>query len=288
MVYETKLLDVAQADDWDGLVSAHPFGRGLVTSCSRRHWELNGWSLHVVGLFADKVLRGGSAMVIKRIPRTPWSLARVEALLMDAGDRSGSAVALLKGLERHARALGAAEIELRVPIPESVPIDGVDYYPELRDAVAGSSYEMGTFRPATYLVSLDADDEALLGGYGSKCRRDVRKGLREGVAVEEMRKTEDIRLFFEARGRMAERKGLDHLSASAFETFLPMFERGYVRLFAAMHAGRTCNMALVDGLGMPRYTLGASMAAAFEKGTPPTGQPLHYEIMRWFRDRGAR
>ena len=46
-------------------------------------------------------------------------------------------------------------------------------------------------------------------------------------------------------------------------------------------------MALIDALGVPMYWYGSTTAAAFEKGVPPTGQVLHYWIMRYFRDLGA-
>ena len=288
MAYEGRLLSEVEADIWDAFVAKHPFGRGMVATASRQWWGTNGWSLHPIGAFEAGEMVAGAAVVCKKIPCTPWRLARIEALMVNAEDMSGSAEILLAEAERLCRSLGCVEVEIRARIPENTPIDGRDLYTGVQEAVTERGYARDAFRPATYLVPLQRDDEQLLNSYSSKCRRDVRKGLREGVAVTELRADEDLAGFFGAQQQMADRKGIESLSEATQKAAQPMYAGGYLRLFAAQYKDLTCNMALVDALGMPRYMLGAATPAAFEKGVPPTGQPLHYEIMRRFRDRGAR
>lgn len=288
MPYEGRIVADTDFDAWDAFVAKHPFGRALVTTASQRLWGTCAWTLHPIGAFEGDRLVGGAAVVSKKIPCTPWRLARIEALMVNPADVAGSAAALLAEAEQLCRSLRCAELEIRALIPENTLIDGSDLYAGVQAVVIERGYWRGVFRQATYYVPLQADDEQLLNSYSSKCRRDVRKGLREGVTVTELRSGEDLAEFFRARNQMAKRKGLEPLSDATGEAIQPMYEREYFRLFAAQYEGRTCNMALIDALGIPQYTLGATTPGAFEKGVPPVGQALHYEIMRWFRDRGAR
>ena len=140
----------------------------------------------------------------------------------------------------------------------------------------------------TYVVPIPPDDEALLGSFSSKCRRDVRKGLREGISVEGA-ETEDLfEAFCQAHRKMISRKGLATVREATYGALRPLHARSHVKVFAATHDGRVCNMALVDMLGVPKYTLGAVTEAGMAKGCPPTGQVLHYGIMQYFRDRGCK
>jgi hypothetical protein len=262
-------------------------GRGLATTASREAWTAHGWVPQFVGLGSEGELAGGVMILTKRIFHTPWRLARIECLLADPRDLAGSTEALLTEAGRLARRSRALEVEVRPNIPEGLCLGDVDWDGPMRQGLARCGYRPAAARGATYLVKIDLDDEALLNSLGSKCRRDIRRGMREGVTVAERPSEQDFQAFCQAHKEMAMRKGLKELSESDYRVYWALIQRGYLRLFGAQHNGRTCNLALVDALGIPRYLLGAAMPSAYERGVPPTGQVLHYHIMRTLRDRGA-
>src|SRR5690349_4713730 len=63
-------------------------------------------------------------------------------------------------------------------------------------------------------------------------------------------------------------------------------DRGAASLFRCQHGGKTLNMALVTTLGRPRYWHGATAPEALSPEVPPTGQLLHFEIMKHLASRG--
>ncbi len=275
------------ADRWDAFVEKHPQATALAASRAQAYWQAGGWSPQYFAAYDGEMMQAGLAMIVKKIPLVPYSLARIVAMLADGGQATAMAGALLGAAERFARDEGIAEIESRCRVFSGVDVSGVDYSKTLRQALEQSGFEPRDVTRGTYLVRIDVDDETLLKSFSSKCRRDVRKGVREGVAVEESGSEASFRYFCDTTREMVERKVLEGVSPVRFDTFWPMVEKGYYRLFLAKYDGQTCNMALVDALGIPMYAYGATSEAAFEKGVPPTGQPLHHAIMRWFRDRGA-
>lgn len=288
MQCEAKTLTAANEQEWGALAAAHPFGKALATPEAWVYWQDAGWSQHVVGAFADGRLVGLACLVIRKVSPWPWSLSRLFALLPDASDTPGVSACLLRGVEELARSHRAAEIESQCRIPDPAICGHGEFYEGVRAALVAARYaETPVFRH-TYVVRIDVDDDALLGSYQSNCRRDVRKALREGVEVACLDRPEDLHAFCDALERMCLRKGLAEQTSGLFESYWPLVEKGYFRLFGASYGGVLRNMALIDALGIPQYTLGATLESAFEKGTPPTGQALHYFIMQWFRARGVR
>lgn len=284
-----RVLTEAEDAAWDAFVAAHPLGRGLITSASRRWWGANGWTLHSIGAFEDGRITAGAALCLKPIPALSLRLARVNALLLDPARPGESAAALLACAEAFAREARAVEIEVRCRIPGAMPVDGIAWAELLRPVLAERGYAAASVGDSTFVNELAGDDEALLTSLGKKCRRDVRKGQREGVEVVRLTGAEDLRLFCRAHWRTCDRKGLHRQKPSGnFEALLPVFERGHLHLYAARWRGELMNLALVDALGLARWELGASTDALVEKSAPPTGQVLHFEIMRSLRDHGRR
>jgi hypothetical protein len=264
-------------------------GFARITHAARAYWQGNGgWELAPIGAFQGDKLVAGLALFTRRIPYSPWRLGRILAILPLADDVAGSTLALLREAEKVARRQRVLEIDARCMVPEAYPIDGVAYDAGLCQALREAGYLPTEVRDGTYILPINMADEALAESLGKKCRRDVRKGIREGVVVRAMETAEELKLFIDTHREMCLRKDLPAWSQARYEGLPPLFERGDVRVFASSYNAQVCNMALIESLGIPRYLLGATTAAAFEKGVPPTGQVLHYAIMQWFRDRGAR
>jgi len=287
--YETKPIGTDQAEAWDAFVAGHPLGRTWATLAAEKRWRDNGWSLQPVAALTGGVIVAGLTVLTKRLPYTPWAIARIDSLLPAADDVMGSVSALLGAAEQVARERRALEIEARLLLPEDVAVDGVDYGAHIVQGYRGLGYTAVDQFRHTFVLDLRADDETLLKRLTSKCRRDVRKGFREGVTVVNLTDVESLRAFGEAHVRMCRRKALpDQVEAARFDHVLPAFERGYLRLFGAVYEDEPVNMALVDALGMARWEVGASTETLFEKKVPPTGQPLHFGIMQWLRDHGVK
>jgi lipid II:glycine glycyltransferase (peptidoglycan interpeptide bridge formation enzyme) len=139
----------------------------------------------------------------------------------------------------------------------------------------------------SYWVTLQ-EDEPLLESLYSKCRRDVRKGLREGVMVEMSRSTQTLEDFYRHYLQMCVRKGLDHVSeAYIWQGVAPCLEAGLAAVFSSILQGRVCNMALVSLTGRPSYWLGATTPEALSFKTP-TGQVLHFGVMQHLRALGRK
>lgn len=271
---------------WDAFARGHPLSSCITTSAGRKLCQYRRWPLDLIGALRAGEVRAGAAVVARRVGPLPFSLVRVEAILPDVEDLSGSTRAVLEAVEAYARSRRAWEIETRCTALEDYPLGGIDYSSALRKALAASGYRPVPVRAGTYIVRIDVNDDTLLSSFSRKCRRDVRKGLREGVMVQQVTKPEGFECFVKYQQGMRARKNLPLMRDAALSAYRVLYDRGFARLFAASYQGRICNMALVDTVGVPRYWFGATAPAAFEKGSPPTGQILHFEIMRVFRDEG--
>ena len=286
---DVRPISEAEAERWDAFVAGHPLGTGLVTMAARDYWRQSRWTLQPLALWRGGAIVGGIGLCFKKIPCFPWTVVRVLAILPAGDDVVGTGKRILEAAERFSRERKAVEIESRCRVFDQYAINGIRY-DELFQAMLGKAgyRAAAAFGGGTYVVRIDVDDEALLKSFSSKCRRDVRKGLREGVAVGPSESPDDLRVFCESYERLWRRKGLASRSFLGQEGIQALLGRGHFRLFVARYQDRICNMALLDALGVPRYLYGATTEAAFEKGVPPTGQALHFGAMQWFRDRGVQ
>lgn len=284
-----SITDLRHSDlqPWDAFVQSHPLGRCRVTSAAEPWWSRIAYQLHRLAAGTGDRVEAGLALAVKRISVTPWSVARIVALMPNAQDVGGSTAALLAEAERAARAERSLEIDFDCWAPLDFDLGGIRYAEPVVQALQHAGYAPVGEARGTYLVRIDRDDEALLGSFSSKARRDARKGLREGVVVRRLETLDELRLFSDTHEQMRQRKTEVYLDEFPLDVSQPLFERGQFRLFGAEYDGRIRNMALTDALGVPQYIRGAVSEAAFEPGVPPTGQPLHLGIMKHFREQGA-
>jgi hypothetical protein len=284
-----RVLLPEEAGAWDAFVSAHPLGRGRVTSRSTLRWKTMRWSFAPIARFDGDRIVAGAALCARKIPYIPKKVLLVPAILPPLGDSDAaeSTESLLAAIETYAGSIGALEIKIHLILHEGIVVAGRDQAGELRRALDRAGYRADQGARGTYLVRIDRTDEELVRSFGEKCRRDVRKGLREGATVRHLEDLPSLASFCEAHTRMRDRKNLTEKVPSVnYAVLRPMFEKGDLLIFGVFVADVLRNMAMVDSMGIPRYMYGASTDALFEKGLPPTGQPLHYEIMRWLRERG--
>jgi|WetSurMetagenome_2_1015567.scaffolds.fasta_scaffold09745_3 lipid II:glycine glycyltransferase (peptidoglycan interpeptide bridge formation enzyme) len=295
---ETKANDMAEAYDvslwteaaderWDAFVASHPLGQGAVTSAASQLWMGYGWSIQWLVAMKEGAIAAGLALGVKYSRLSPAPLVRVEAVFPLASDVVGSVGALIKRAELEARTLGAMGLQTTCRIYDKFPIRGVEYAAGVEEVLRDRGFKLLGKRKGTYILDVEKDDEALLEGVGTKCRRDIRKGLREGVKVVNLEGMENLTFFGEVHARMLTRKKLAGAGSKdllRLERLSEPFRRGFIRLFGAEVNSEIVNMALVDVLGVARWRVGAAAESALSKGMPPTGQALQYGIMQWLRD----
>jgi len=285
--YEIRTLTDADGAAWDAFVASHSVGNGMVTTSARQWWLSNRWFLHLVAAFEGSAIVAGAAVVTKKMPHLPWSLARMQAILPDPRGVAETTADLLRAVEELARSERAAEIELRCAVPEGVALDGVEYGQGICEALERAGYLDSGDAFETYIVDVNKDDAALLATFEKECRRQVRVGARKGVEVVESRSPEDFQAMVDADATLRERKQLPRYSPETYEGFRTMLAGGGLKLFLARYEGQPCNLSLIQPFGIPCMMLLAVTPYALEKGVPATGEPFQYGAMKWFRDHGA-
>lgn len=232
---------------------------------------------------------GVMPMAFMKLWLLPVAMCRSDGGPITAGeDRVELVEQMLQWLVAYARRRHCGRVELRLPIARRV---GQSVSPS--SALYESALATAGFEPrepilfGTYWVKLGEDDEALLASMSSKCRRDVRKALREGVTVDFSNDRARLDLFRRNIHEMFSRKGLPEPSEEFFTGGVwPCMEAGLATVFAASYGGEIRNMAIVTLTGRATYWLGAIAPAGMEKGAPPTGQALHFGVMRHLRELG--
>ncbi|MBK8267568.1 MAG: peptidoglycan bridge formation glycyltransferase FemA/FemB family protein [Planctomycetes bacterium] len=146
---------------------------------------------------------------------------------------------------------------------------------------------------ATFWVDLSGTEDELAERTHKNFRRDFRKAEREGVTVRQVG-SERIDRFYDMSQEMDRIKSLGSTyfrlaTREQFTSFVGgLLNDGAAALFAAEWQGSIRNMALVTTVGTPRYKYGATGAEARgDVRPPPTGQLLHWEIMKWLRSQSA-
>jgi hypothetical protein len=220
----------------------------------------------------------------------PYSLARLGRLpLAQARSACGplvhreadpsTATRALQWLVEWARSEGCGRVELNL------------FYPEHDEVMLGAARGAGFEREAgphfgTYWVPL-GDDEEMLARMRPKTRRDARKGLREGIRVERRNTPEALAEFYANYAELGRRKSIYVAPEGAFTRGIQTcLDAGVVELFVAAFEGETCTAAIVAVVGRPLYWLGATHPRASASRMPPSGQALHFEIMRDLAARG--
>jgi hypothetical protein len=264
---------------WAELLRTHPLARSVVPVLE----EVAGWTNHRLGLFRGGALAGGMIAGLRRIPRTPFRLARATCLMAEpAGARE-----LLEAFERFGRERGVVEWELRLRIPDGDAIPGFEFHRELKALFADAGFGALSKAEGTYVVRIDREDDAILGSFASDCRSHVRKAAKEGAHFEPAAGESAFEEFWAATEAMVERKSAPTQGRRALvEGMVPLWRAGQVQLFRAGYGGRVANMAITDTLGIPTDIAAARSPENVRGELPSAGQFLQFCVMKRMRDQG--
>ncbi len=280
--------------EWEAFAAAHPEGRvfhsvGYIETF--REW---GHDHELLVARQGGVIVAGALLHSRAVPGLGWRSANIEGGILMKENTPEMLEVLYPSLIEHLAANSYVELRLHMRMPRQIERSVVESSLPLDKVLKGFGARREEKRPderttGTYIVPLDRDDATLLASFSRNCRRDVRKAEREGVIVEDSDDPSLLATFYEQHVSTYRRKGL---TAPLRGPFIRSSERamrsGLIRAYIARFAGNIVNMALVSRFGTPLFTKGASVASTLEERVPPSGQLLHFEIMRRLRDDGFR
>jgi len=274
---------------WDAFASTHP--QGNIFHCSRYARILEEWGhdFEIIAARDGGEFVAGAVIDSRPLPMTSWRSGNIEGgVLLNRNDPS-LLEAFCQGLISKLASESFVDLRLFMHQPRRIEGREVAENLALHDAVDRLGFRRDENEIGTYFVRLDRDDEAIVESFSKNCRRDVRKAEREGVTVEASTDESLLDLFYKQHASTYGRKGLPVAPKKPFvATIARGVREGLMRIYSASFAGKIVNMALISRVGIPRYMKGASIVSTLEERVPPSGQILHYRIMRHLRDEGYR
>jgi peptidoglycan pentaglycine glycine transferase (the first glycine) len=291
---EFRVAGTDEVAEWEDFAANHPEGR--VFHSVKYVDTLREWSHDHELLVARRngAVAAGALIHSRPLPGLGWRSANIEGGILIKEPRAELLETLYPSLIRHLKAHSYVDLRLHMRVP--VRIDGRVVEASLlldevlrrhgarREEILSDERTTGT-----YVVSLQREDEDLLASFSRNCRRDVRKAEREGLSVEHGDDPSLLETFYDQHSAMYRRKGLTFPLRGPFMRSSERAMRcGLIRIYWARFAGRIVNMALVSRFGVPMFTKGASIASVLDEPVPPSGQLLHFEIMRRLRGEGFR
>jgi hypothetical protein len=271
--------------DWNNWVDRHPRGLVFHHGAWATAAAVEGWrSFWVIGR-DDGGLAGGVLTILRRVPGLGWAADAPGGMLLrpNLADLAGQVEAVLHCWSGEARRRGVviAEWHDRTPTESG------------EGAAIMEALPRGGFQPAgttlgTFMQRVDQSDEILLSGFSQLTRRNIRKAVKAGVVTRICEDPGALKEFYHHYNTMADRKGLETVGRAFIERGLEAPRRdGAVAVFGSFASGEALNMAVIATTGMPRYLFGASTEFSRREDQPPGGPILHYDIMRWIRNRSG-
>lgn len=285
-IRELKGDDLAE---WDAFAAAHPAGNVFHNSRYAQILEEWGHDFEIVAARDSGRIVAGAVVDSRLLPMTTWRSGNAEGGILLAREDAGLLKEFCAGLIAELSAKSYVDFRLYLHQPRRIDGREIAENLPLHDVVAGFGFKRDENEIGTYFVRIDRDDNALVESYSKNCRRDVRKAEREGVTVEASNDEALLELFYDQHASTYGRKGLQ---VPLKKPFVATYARGIreklMRIYSAKFAGKVVNMAIISLAGIPRYMKGASIVSTMDERVPPSGQILHYQIMRRLRDEGFK
>lgn len=284
-VLTSRPIREGEAGAFEALLGSHPAGRAVVP----RWDELAGWTSHEIGAFAGGQLVGGLIYAIRRIPALPLCLGRITCVLIGPPDAARMLELLLEQVERVSLRRLVVETELRLRIPATSGLVGFEYRTEVARIAGSFGYRALSKTDSTYVAAIDRSDEELLASFEATTRNRIKKAKKNGAVVATSRDPLLMERFYDAYLEMGHRKRAPIApKALVVQGLRPLIEAERAFLFTESYGAHVSNMVIVDALGVPCYIFGTRTEANVKGDVPSAAQVLHYEIMRFFRERGKR
>jgi serine/alanine adding enzyme len=264
--------------DWDRFVTTHPSGHALQSSSWGALKGKYGWRPHLLAVMSPAGIRAGALMLLQR--RYGVAAAYTPRGPLFCGDQVADQL-LLDGLARAARTARAVFLRIEPNILEDAPLAG-----ELHSALLLRQFQpIDPIQPRSSIhLGLEAEPDRLLAGMSKGHRADVKRSIREGVAVRAGEGAADLEAFY----------GI--LESTSRRSQFGIHERGYytaalecfgdaARLWLAERGGAVEATALTIAYGNEAlYLYSGSTAAGLESGAQ---HAIQWEVIRWARAWGC-
>lgn len=261
--------------EWDALVG--DWGGGLLQSWAWGEFKSrSGWQAARALCLRDGQPVGAAQWLRRPVPLLGW-VAYVPRGPVTAPNQSAAAYAVVRHVAEEAQRAGAFALWVEPPWERS---RGRELPPEF---AATPDYIQP---PATGLVDLRPPSEAVLAGFHSSMRRNIRLAFRRGLAVRVGRTEADWQAFYALLTETAERDGFGIHTWSYFGDLRDILEAaGTATLFVAEHAGQPVGGLLLTRFGdTATYLFGASATRARDLRV---GHGLQWHAMCWAKEQGC-
>jgi lipid II:glycine glycyltransferase (peptidoglycan interpeptide bridge formation enzyme) len=246
----------------------------------------SGWRPMLVTVGKPGAIRAGAMILCRPIPHVGRCLMYApRGPVLDWSD-ADLLCELLGRIRSEARTVGgiALKIDPCVPIEHAAVAEMLERSGFI--FTGSDDPDLGGTQPR-YVMKTDLrpEPDEILAGFHKKWRYNIRLAERRGVTVREATR-EDLPSFYELLTHTAERDGFRIRGRDYYELIFDLLVRDdLARLFVAEREGKMIAGVLVFVMGTEAvYVYGGSDADEF-KHMP--NHLLHWEIMRWARERGC-
>lgn len=264
------------AEAWDAFLERTPGGHPLQTTPWAQLKTDFGWQARRLAVAEEGSILAGAQMLVRRLG--PFAVAYVPKGPVVA-EPEGLAE-LLRGLHQEARRRGAVYLKLEPEWRQG------SWLSDLARA-HGFRASPESFQPrSTLWVSLEGEEEEILGRMHAKWRYNIRLAGRRGIEV-----TRDDDPGLEAFGRIMAATGRrDAFGVHSAEYYRAAYRafrrRGWVALFLARHDGRPVAGLMAFRLGPAAYYLFGGWDG--REGWRMPNHALQWAAMCWAREAGCR
>jgi len=285
---EVKLIDPAQAEEYQKFVASHPKGHILQTLEWGQVKKSMGWTPLPIGLFDDGKIIGAMLILKKKIPIPLISKSIFYAPRGPVADIDDHNLLdqLFQGIRKIARQHGAIFLKIDPDVVHTAH----DFRAYLlnrgfKKTVTAEGFE-GVQPTFVFRMDITPDEDQLLAEMAPKTRYNIRLAERKGVTVREATGLDDLKSFYKILMETAER---DNFLIRGYIYFEEMWEslvkKDKAKVFMADYEGRDISGTLAFILGdKVWYSYGAS---SNEYRNVMPNYLLQWTMIKWAKERGC-
>src|SRR5262245_31827164 len=161
---------------WDSMFASHAMSRSVYPM----YFFASGWEELRLGLFREGTLLGGLLLAVRSLPRVPFTLSRVFAVLIGPNHADMLRV-LLNGYDDLARHLSITETEVNARLPMIDGFEGAERTRQMLEVFERHRYSKLPRVDRSYWVRIDADDDELLASFSPPPRNRIKKAQKMGA-----------------------------------------------------------------------------------------------------------
>lgn len=230
-------------------------------------------------------INGGAMLYWKKIPFLNRTVSKISYGPIWNNDKNILNV-LCEEIIKIGKERKAIFLEFQVYLPEYINEKTVEKYLYVNDIFVSKNFRKQPDRIGTYWIDLEKDGDEIFSHFDKNHTRDIKKGIREGVQIKITDDPNMVDIFYEYYSNLFHYKNLVPLPKYFFaEGLINLLKTNKCKLFYAEYEGIIYNMAVISLFGNPMYVWGASIRS--EK-KPPMGQLLHWEIIKWLKEKNYK